>query len=208
MRPSGWGFSTTLPPDLTARELHLDIDSYAGTELTAFNGDPTSVQHLKYDVTNVVHYLRPSSSVVVVGTGGGGTSCRRWCSTSAHVTGVEINPSILELVNGRFGDFTGHLDRDPRVRFVNDEARSYLARMTRPRRHHPDLADRHLGGDGQRRVRADGELALHARGLDPKFLNRLTPRGVLSVSRWYYADRPGEVYRSAVLAMTTLQRWA
>ena len=45
------------------------------------------------------------------------------------VTGVEINPSILELVNGRFGDFTGHLDRDPRVRFVNDEARSYIARM-------------------------------------------------------------------------------
>jgi hypothetical protein len=31
-------------------------------------------------------------------------------------------------VNGRFGDFTGHLDRDPRVRFVNDEARSYVAR--------------------------------------------------------------------------------
>ena len=71
MRPSGWGFSTTLPPDLTARELHLDIDSYAGTELTAFNGDPASVQHLKYDVTNVAHYIRPSSSVVVVGTGGG-----------------------------------------------------------------------------------------------------------------------------------------
>ena len=30
------------------------------------------------------------------------------------------------------------------------------------------------------------------------FLDRLSPRGVLSVSRWYYADRPGEVYRSAV----------
>ena len=58
------------------------------------------------------------------------TSSRRWPSASAAVTGVEINPSILELVNGRFGDFTGHLDRDPRVRFVNDEARSYLARMT------------------------------------------------------------------------------
>ena len=35
IKPSGWGFSTTLPADLTARELHLDIDSYAGTELTA-----------------------------------------------------------------------------------------------------------------------------------------------------------------------------
>ena len=31
------------------------------------------------------------------------------------VTGVEINRNILDTVNGRFGDFTGHLDRDPRV---------------------------------------------------------------------------------------------
>ena len=30
------------------------------------------------------------------------------------VTGVEINGDILDIVNGRFGDFTGHLDRDPR----------------------------------------------------------------------------------------------
>jgi hypothetical protein len=28
-----------------------------------------------------------------------------------HVTGVEINESIIDLVNHRFGDFTGHLDR-------------------------------------------------------------------------------------------------
>ena len=116
----------------TARELHLDIDSYAGTELTAFNGDPADVQHLKYDVTNVAHYLRPSSSVVVVGTGGGRDILSALVFGQRAVTGVEINPSILELVNGRFGDFTGHLDRDPRVRFVNDEARSYLARMRDP----------------------------------------------------------------------------
>ena len=35
------------------------------------------------------------------------------------------------------------------------------------------------------------------------FLTHLSPRGLLSVSRWYYADRPGEVYRSAALAATT-----
>ena len=36
------------------------------------------------------------------------------------------------------------------------------------------------------------------------FLDHLAPRGMLSVSRWYYADRPGEVYRLASLASTTL----
>jgi hypothetical protein len=42
-----------------------------------------------------------------------------------------VNEAILEAVNGRFGDYTGHLDRRPGVRFVNDEARSYVARLGR-----------------------------------------------------------------------------
>ena len=205
IRPSGWGFSSTLPPSLTARELHLDIDSYAGTELTAYSGDPSAVEHLKYDVTNVVHYLRPSSGVVVVGTGGGRDILSALAFKQRSVTGVEINPSILELVNGRFGDFTGHLDRDPRVRFVNDEARSYLARM----RDRTDIIQISLIDTWA--ATASGAFVLTENSLYTleawtSFLQRLSPRGILSVSRWYYADRPGEVYRSAVLAVSALRR--
>jgi len=205
IRPSGWGFSSELPASLTARELHLDIDSYAGTELTAFNGDPSSVQHLKYDVTNVVHYLRPSSEVVVVGAGGGRDILSALVFGQRGVTGVEINPSILELVNGRFGDFTGHLDRDPRVRFVNDEARSYLARMTwRPGIIQISLIDTWAATASGAFVLT--ENSLYTLEAWTTFLQKLAPRGMLSVSRWYYADRPGEVYRSAVLAVAALRR--
>jgi hypothetical protein len=205
IKPSGWGFSATLPPALTARELHLDIDSYAGTELTAFDGNTATVEHLKYDVTNVVHYLRPSSDVVVVGTGGGRDILSALVFNQRQVTGVEINPSILELVNGRFGDFTGHLDRNPRVRFVNDEARSYLARMQA----RVDIIQISLIDTWA--ATASGAFVLTENSLYTfeawtRFLERLSPRGVLSVSRWYYADRPGEVYRTAVLAVAALQR--
>jgi len=67
----GWGLSTALLADRMAYELHFDIDSYAGTELTAFHGDLEEVAHLKYDVINIAHYLRPDSWVIVVGIGGG-----------------------------------------------------------------------------------------------------------------------------------------
>jgi hypothetical protein len=121
------------------------------------------------------------------------------------VTGVEINPSILELVNGRFGEFTGHLNRDPRVRFVNDEARSYLTRLREP----VDIIQISLIDTWA--ATSSGAFVLTENSLYTleawtTFLNRLTPRGILSVSRWYYADRPGEVYRSAVLAATTLMK--
>ncbi len=204
-RPSGWGLSSTLPADRRARELHLDIDSYAGTELTAFHGDPSEVEHLKYDVTNVVHYLRPGSRVLVVGTGGGRDVLSALAFGQAGVTGVEINEGILDLVNRRFGDFTGHLDRDPRVRFVNDEARSYIARS-------PDRADIiQISLIDTWAATASGAFVLTENSLYTveawrNFLEHLAPRGILSVSRWYYADRPGEVYRMASLASTTLMQ--
>ena len=205
IRPSGWGFSSTLPPERTAHELHLDIDSYAGTELTAYHGEPETVAHLKYDVTNVVHYLRPDSRVVVVGTGGGRDVLSALAFDQKQVTGVEINEGIIDLVNRRFGDFTGHLDRDPRVQFVNDEARSYLAR----RRDRVDIIQISLIDTWA--ATASGAFVLTENSLYTVdawriFLDRLAPRGILSVSRWYYADRPGEVYRLATLASGTLMQ--
>ena len=205
IKPSGWGLSRTLPPDRTARELHLDIDSYAGTELTAFDGHPETVSHLKYDVTNVAHYLRPDSRVVVVGTGGGRDVLSALAFNQRQVTGVEINESIIDLVNHRFGDFTGHLDRDPRVRFVNDEARSYIARLG-------DRADLiQISLIDTWAATASGAFVLTENSLYTTeawrmFLQHLAPRGILSVSRWYYADRPGEVYRLATLASTSLMQ--
>jgi hypothetical protein len=205
VRPSGWGLSATLPPERRARELHLDIDSYAGTELTRFSGDPADVAHLRYDVTNVVHYLRPASRVIVVGTGGGRDVLSALAFDQKAVTGVEINEGIINLVNGRFGDFTGHLDRDPRVRFVNDEARSYIARLH-------DRADIiQISLIDTWAATASGAFVLTENSLYTVeawrvFLQHLAPRGILTVSRWYYANRPGEVYRLASLASTTLMR--
>jgi hypothetical protein len=205
VRPSGWGLSPTYPANRATRELHLDIDSYAGTELTRFAGDPASVEHLKYDVTNVAHYLRPRSRVLVVGTGGGRDVLSALAFDQQRVLGVEINDDIIDLVNGRFGDFTGHLDRDPRVTFVNDEARSFIARTG-------DRADIiQISLIDTWAATASGAFVLTENSLYTVdawriFLAHLTPRGILTVSRWYFADRPGEIYRLAVLASTTLMR--
>jgi hypothetical protein len=203
VKPSGWGLSSTLPADLTTRELHLDIDSYAGTEITAYRGDPKEVEHLKYDVTNIAHYLRPASRVIVVGTGGGRDILSALAFGQRAVMGVEINESIIDLVNRRFGDFSGHLDRDPGVTFVNDEARSFIARLD-------DRADIiQISLIDTWAATASGAFVLTESSLYTVeawriFLEHLAPRGILSVSRWYYADRPGEVYRLATLASTTL----
>jgi hypothetical protein len=203
--PYMWGLSTAYPTDRTVRQLHLDIDVNAGTVLTHFDGRFDGLEHLKYDVTNIGYYLRPNGRALVVGTGGGRDILSALAFGASSVTGVEINEQIIDTVNGRFGDFTGHLDRDPRVTFVNDEARSYIARQ----KDRYDMIQVSLIDTWA--ATAAGAFVLSENSLYTVeawriFLERLTPTGLLSVSRWYFQERPGEVYRLVSLASAALQQ--
>ncbi len=105
------------------------IDAGANTWLTKkFDGDENKVQHLKRDLTNIVHYIRPNSRMLIVGVGGGRDVLSALIFKQKWIEGVEINNNIIYSVNNAFGDYTGHLDRYPNVKFACDEARSYIAR--------------------------------------------------------------------------------
>jgi predicted membrane-bound spermidine synthase len=201
--PYGWGMSSAWPADRRVRQLRMDIDVSAGTVMTAYSGKPEEIEHLRYDVTNVGYYLRPGPAVAIIGAGDGRDVLSALSFGAARVTAIEINEDILRTVNGRFGDFTGHLDRDPRVRFVNDEARSYLARETDPYDMlQISLIDTWAATAAGAFVMS--ENAIYTREAWRTFLSRLTDTGVLSVSRWYSAERPGEVYRMVALATAAL----
>ena len=139
----------------------------------------------------------------MIGTGGGRDILSALLFGAKSVTGVELNRNIIDTVNGRFGDFSGHLDRDPRVRFVNDEARSFIAR-------HDDRYDMiQISLIDTWAATAAGAFVLSENSLYTVdawrlFLDRLTDRGLLSVSRWYFRERPGEVYRLTALASSAL----
>ena len=203
--PQGWGLSRTLPPDLRVRQLQMDIDVAAGTVMTGFDGDVAKLAHLKYDVTNAGYWLRPNGDSLVIGAGGGRDVLSALTFGARSVTAVEINKDILRTVNGRFGDFTGHLDRDPRVRFVNDEARSYVARTdARFDNIQISLIDTWAATAAGAFVLS--ENSIYTVEAWTTFLSRLTDGGVLSVSRWYFRDRPDEVYRTTTLAVEALRR--
>jgi hypothetical protein len=205
-RPSpaqGWGLSPTLAPTLLC-QLQLDIDAWAGTVMTRFDGDLRSVEHLKYDVTNIGYYLRPDRDVLVIGAGGGRDVLSALTFGARSVTAVEINKDIIETVNGRFGAFTGHLDRDARVRFVNDEARSFVARSTeRYGMIQISLIDTWAATAAGAFVL--GENALYTVEAWTTFLGHLADDGLLSVSRWYFRDRPAEMYRTTSIAVEALK---
>jgi len=204
--PLGFAFSPAFPITETVRQLHLSIDACAGTVLTHFDpSDPGGVGFLQLDLTNFVHFLRRDARVLVVGVGGGRDILSALAFDQKSVTGVEINEEILKTVNGRFGEFTGHLERDPRVTFVNDEARSYVARST-------DKFDIiQISFIDTWAATAAGayvlaESPLYTVEAWTSFLEHLSPNGILTVSRWFYRQRPGEVYRLTTLAVAALRQ--
>ncbi len=204
-RPFGWGLSETLPEDRRAEQLQLVIDSVAGTVLTRYDGAPQQIDHLKYDVVNLAHQIRENADVLVIGVGGGRDVLSALAFDQASVTGVEINAQILDAVNNVYGDFTGHLDQNPRVTFVNDEARSYVARSKdRYDIIQSSLTDTWAASSAG--AYALSENSLYTVEAWDSFLDHLTPNGILTVSRWYYPGQPMEAYRLTALAAETLQR--
>ena len=203
-RPGNYeGMSPAYQIKRMPQELALSIDASAETTLTEFQGDLRWVEYLKYDVRNLVHYLRPGSDVLIVGAGAGRDILSALAFEQHSVRALEFNEDILSIVNKRFGPFTGHLDRDSRVVFVNDEARSYIAGL----RERFDIIQISFV-DTWAATAAGGfaltENSLYTREAWQLFLKRLTPRGVLSVSRWYCSSLPAEAYRLVSLASSAL----
>ena len=201
--PFGWGFSRFVPI-VPTRQLHLNIDASAETVMTGFNGDLKAVDYLRYDVVNAGLHLLDGGSVYVVGAGGGRDVLSALTLGASRVVAVEVNRGILDAVNGVFGELTGHLDRDPRVRFVHDEARSYLARSGEQFDFiQISLIDTWAATAAGAFVLS--ENTLYTRDAWRTFFNGLSDRGMISVSRWYARPEPQELYKAVALATTSLR---
>jgi len=189
--------------DFKTRKMILYIDSTAGTDLTNYEGNPETLDFLKFDIVNLVHYIKKKADVFVVGIGGGKDILSAIAFGQKSVTGVEINDNILEALNEVYGDYSGHLDRHPGVTMINDEARSYLAR-TKGRYDiiQVSLIDTWAATTAGAFILSENSLyTVEAWDL---FLKRLDPGGILTFSRWHIGDKPAEIYRLAGLASSAL----
>ena len=191
------------PP--AVRRLSMTIDATAGTSLTGYNGDPSSVAFLMDDIASLAHHVRRRSRVLIIGTGGGGEVLLSLTAGHPSITAVEVNGAILDAVNRRYGDFTGHLDKQPGVRFVNDEGRAFVERSNQ----RYDIIQ--IPFTDTWAATGAGAFALSENGLYTvdaweSFYDHLSDSGLLTVTRWHLGDTPIEAYRLTALAAEALRR--
>jgi spermidine synthase len=147
-------------------------------------------------------YQVRQGDVAVIGVGGGRDILTAIWGHSRSITGIEINRALVDLLEGRARDFAGIAGR-PEVTLVNDEARAHLARTSQQF----DIIQMSLIDTWA--ATGAGAFTLSENGLYTRegwriLLNRLTPRGVFSVSRWFSASRSSETSRLISLAVAAL----
>ncbi len=185
----------------TAVQQWLTLDGEAATPMTQWDGRLESLEWVPYDVTSLPYQLR-AGSAAIIGVGGGRDLLAALWGGSTSVTGIELNRELVDLLEGPYREFAGLADH-PRVRLVNDEARSWLARHEE----RFDVIQMSLidtwaaTGAGAFTLSENGLYTLEGWRI---FLDRLTPDGIFSVSRWFSPSRASETSRLASLAVAAL----
>jgi spermidine synthase len=199
--PQLWGPSPLAPNNQSVEQYQFLIDGEAGTTIRRFN-KPSDIEHLRYDVTNFVYYLRPQGGVCIIGVGAGRDPQSAILFGQERIVGVDVNPVFIDLLQTKFRSFAGVADY-PGVTLQVAEARTFLAQS--PERFsviQMSLIDTWAAtGAG---AFSFTENALYTEEGWQLFFEHLKDDGIFTVSRWYSPDNLGETGRVVSLAMTVL----
>lgn len=204
LQPFGWGLSPTyVGPD--PGHLLVLIDAKAGTPIQKWDNNWDTIHFLRYDLTSLAYYLLPDANVFIIGPGGGRDVLTGLLFDARQVTGVELNPAIIDAARNRFGEYAGHVYDYPNVHVAIEDARTYLARSDKGF----DLIQASLIDTWA--ASSAGAFALSENGLYTReafqtYYDHLSARGIVSFSRWYFIKDPTETLRLVALGLDGWQR--
>lgn len=198
----GWNsFSrvTAIPHGLG--NVALLIDSGASTTIPSVAAQRRAPQ----DISTPAMHLRRGGEILIVGPGGGRDVAAASELGLRTIRGVELNPMIAELATQRFRELAGGLYDRPGVEIRVDEGRSFARHDER----HYDVVLLNMIDTWA--ATAAGAFALSENNLYTveafeAFLERLRPDGILSITRWYFPERPYETLRLLSLGRAALAR--
>jgi hypothetical protein len=118
---------TVVQVDNDPQNTWIIMDGDAGTLLPRFDGDLERWSFLKTKVSSLAYQLKSDAKTLIIGPGGGIDVLSALVFENRRITGVEINPIIVNnVMRGHFREFTGNLYFRPEVRIYVDEARSFI----------------------------------------------------------------------------------
>ena len=181
----------------------ITIDSGAATEVLSNAARQSGLENFA-GITRLAYLIRKNSNVLVIGPGGG-REVGAALVAGHTVTGVEINPIIVDdLMRGRYADYSGHLYTSPGVRIVTADARSFLERTAEQYDViHENAVDTWAAVSGGGFTLS--ESYLYTVEAFETYLKHLSDHGVLTIGRWIF-NTPQQMIRVIALALEAMDR--
>ena len=156
-------------------------------------------------ISSVPYVVRPGGKTLIIGPGGGLDVTHALASGSRDVTGVEINPIIVnDIMRGRFAAESKNLYFRPEVRVFVEDGRSFVRRSVEKYQViQATLVDTWAATAAGAFALTESNLYTIEAFVD--YLGHLTGDGLLSFTRWGF-EPPRESLRLVSLAIEALER--
>ncbi len=151
------------------------------------------------------YVIRPGARTLIIGPGGGYDVARALASGSKEVTGVEINPIIVnDIMRRRFAERSRNLYQRPEVRIYIEDGRSYV-RRSREKYQVIQMTLVDTWASTAAGAFALSENNLYTTEAFRDYLEDLTEDGMLAITRWEF-EPPRESLRVVSLGVEALRR--
>jgi len=154
-----------------------------GNMAGAINGAGGDMRFMEWRTTSLPYRLLDRPSVLVIGGGGGSEIVNARHHGAREISVVEMNRAIVRLMQGRYRAFSGNLYDPARTRILVEDGRGYLER-TEQRFDLIQMSLLESMESASAGVYSLNENYLFTTEALKTALDRLTPGGILCISRW------------------------
>ncbi len=202
----GMSLNATMEPP---QQLGVFVDGDGPSALTKFDGNLAPLDYLD-QLTSALPYHalasheRERPRVLVLGAGAGSDVLQALYHGSAAVDAVELDRNVTGLVSQRFNDYAGNLYSQPGVQVHAAEARGFV-NTSNQRYDLVQVALLDSFGTASAGLYGLSENYLYTVEALQTYLSRLTPGGMLAVTRWLTLP-PRDALKLFATAVAALER--
>jgi len=192
--------ATSEPPP----QLGVFVDGNGPSALTRFDGKLAPLAYLDQLTSALPYHLLERPRVLVLGAGAGSDVLQALYHGSVAVDAVELDRNVVDLVSQRFNDYAGNLYSQPGVHVYEAEARGFV-NASRERYDLIQVALLDSFGTASAGLYGLSENYLYTVEALQTYLSRLTPGGMLAVTRWLTLP-PRDALKLFATAVSALER--